>query len=211
MLSTQAINTAALAQGQGKTQASGADFAPFLSQAMGNGSMGLSRLAGLIMRLAREVRAETSGGAAPAAGEPGQTAGLPSGGQASFSQAELELIAERAAEKYGLAPELVKSVVAAESSWRVDAESHAGAQGLMQLMPGTARDMGVSDSFDPRQNIEGGTKYLSSLVKRYDGDVKKALAAYNWGPGNLAKGGRQPAETRNYVAKVTGLMQTQRV
>jgi soluble lytic murein transglycosylase-like protein len=107
-----------------------------------------------------------------------------------------------AAERHGVDPNLVKAVVTAESSFDPSVVSNAGAQGLMQLMPGTAEDLGVNDPFDPAQNIEGGTKYLSWMLNRFDGDVNKALAAYNWGPGNVERGGRYPSETRNYLKKV---------
>ncbi len=108
-----------------------------------------------------------------------------------------------AAKRHGVDPTLVKAVVTAESDFDPNVVSQAGAQGLMQLMPGTAEDLGVEDVFDPAQNIEGGTKYLSWMLKRFDGDTSKALAAYNWGPANVDKGGSYPAETRNYLKKVT--------
>ncbi len=83
------------------------------------------------------------------------------------------------------------------------AVSPAGAQGLMQLMPKTAAEMGVTDPFDPRQNILGGCRYLSRLLDRYQGNLRLALAAYNWGMGNLEKNpGALPRETRNYISQV---------
>ncbi len=90
-----------------------------------------------------------------------------------------------AAQENGLDEALVKAVIQAESSYRADAVSSAGAQGLMQLMPGTAASLGVTNSFDPAQNISGGTKYLKSLMDRF-GDLRLALAAYNTGPSRIS-------------------------
>jgi soluble lytic murein transglycosylase-like protein len=113
-------------------------------------------------------------------------------------------IAHRAAERYGLNPALVKAVIKAESNFNATVVSRAGAQGLMQLMPGTARDLGVSDPFDPEQNVMGGARYLKQLYSKYDGDIDKTLAAYNWGPGNVDRKGIDvlPEETRNYLDRV---------
>jgi len=113
----------------------------------------------------------------------------------------------QAAERYGLDAKLIESVIQTESDFNAQAVSPVGAQGLMQLMPGTAADLGVTDAFDPEQNIQGGSKYLKQLMDRYDGDTKLALAAYNWGMGNLERHPeRMPLETVNYVAKITGMM-----
>jgi soluble lytic murein transglycosylase-like protein len=81
----------------------------------------------------------------------------------------------------------------------------------MQLMPATAAGLGVSEPFDPEQNIMGGTRFLKDLMNRYGGDLDKTLAAYNWGPGNLSRGkGRLPQETREYLVKVKRLYETYR-
>ncbi len=113
-----------------------------------------------------------------------------------------------AAEKYGLAPPLLKAVMAAESNFDPGAVSGKGATGLMQLMPTTARDMYVFDMFDPAQNIEGGARYLRLLQDRYEGNLEVVLAAYNAGPEAVRRsGGAIPAipETQAYVRKVLAL------
>ena len=111
---------------------------------------------------------------------------------------------EAAARKYNLPSKLIRSVIRAESNFRADAVSPAGAQGLMQLMPATARELGVTDPFDADQNIDGGAKYLRQMLDRFDGDLRRALAAYNAGPGTVQKyNGDVPyRETRNYVRRV---------
>jgi soluble lytic murein transglycosylase-like protein len=118
----------------------------------------------------------------------------------------LDPIIAKASRRYGVDVGLIKAVIKAESNFNPNAVSHAGARGLMQLMPATARSLGVSDSFDPEQNVMGGTRFLRDLLDRYNGDVDSALAAYNWGPGNVDKrSGRMPAETRSYLARVKQL------
>jgi soluble lytic murein transglycosylase-like protein len=118
--------------------------------------------------------------------------------------ANLDDVVNEASGRYRLDPDLVTSVIKAESGFNVRAVSPKGAQGLMQLMPGTASGLGVSNAFDPQANVEGGTKYLRELLERYNFDLVKALAAYNAGPQRVEQFGGVPPyyETRAYVARV---------
>jgi soluble lytic murein transglycosylase-like protein len=130
------------------------------------------------------------------------TLGTRRGGAAKSPSAYDQLIA-RAAQRHGLPPALVKAVVKAESNFQPHALSHKGAQGLMQLMPGTAEDLGVDDPFRPEENVAGGTRYLRAMYDRF-GDWEHALAAYNAGPGTVDRFGGIPpyAETQQYVERV---------
>ncbi len=117
---------------------------------------------------------------------------------------QLDEVIAPAAEKYGVAPELVAAVIWAESSGDPNARSHRGARGLMQLMPRTARELGVTRILDPRENVEGGTRYLRQMLDAHEGDVSLALAAYNAGPDAVRRYGGIPPypETREYVGRV---------
>jgi hypothetical protein len=117
---------------------------------------------------------------------------------------DLTQVVNDASDRYRLDPDLVNSVIKAESGFNVRAVSPKGAQGLMQLMPGTASQLGVGNVFDPEANVDGGTKYLRELMERYDFDMVKALAAYNAGPQRVEQFGGVPPyyETRAYVARV---------
>ena len=117
---------------------------------------------------------------------------------------DIDYIIKEKADKYNLDESLIKAVIKAESGFNPNAVSKAGASGLMQLMPGTARGLGVEDIFDVEQNIEGGAKYLRGMLDRFDGDKSLALAAYNAGPNAVKRYGGIPPyqETQNYVKRV---------
>ena len=111
---------------------------------------------------------------------------------------------KKSAKRYKLDPKLVSAVIQVESQFNASAVSHSGAVGLMQLMPSTAKQLGVSNRYDPSQNIEGGTKYLRYLIQRFDGNLTYALAGYNAGPLNVEKHEGIPPfkETQRYVKKI---------
>ncbi|MFA9463884.1 MAG: lytic transglycosylase domain-containing protein [Velocimicrobium sp.] len=125
------------------------------------------------------------------------------------STTKLNSIFEKAADTYHISSDLLKAVAKAESDFDSTCISTSGACGIMQLMPDTADELGVTDSFDAEQNIMGGAKYLSDKLKEYNGDTSLALAAYNAGSGNVNKYGGIPpfSETQNYVKKIRGYLQ----
>jgi soluble lytic murein transglycosylase-like protein len=143
---------------------------------------------------------ETATAPAPPPTNPGPPQAVPSRETASAIRQAIR----RAALKYQVPSELIHSVIRSESNFKIDAVSQAGAQGLMQLMPATASELGVTDPFDVHQNIDGGTRYLRQMLDRFEGDIKCALAAYNAGPGTVCRYGGVPPypETRAYVDKV---------
>jgi len=116
----------------------------------------------------------------------------------------LARLARKIAERHGVDPDLVAAVVSIESAFVPDAVSHKGAMGLMQLMPATAASLGVSDPYDPEQNLDGGVRHLQTLLERYSGNRLLALAAYNAGAAAVARHGGVPPfrETQEYVRKV---------
>lgn len=142
------------------------------------------------------------GASTPAPNGSGATRG--SGDLSRLGPSRYDDIIREAAAKYNLDPALIKAVIKKESSFNPRAGSSAGARGLMQLMPGTFREMGGRNAMDPRDNIMAGAKYLSQMLRQHNGDMSLALAAYNAGPGNVRKHGGIPPfrETRNYVATV---------
>jgi soluble lytic murein transglycosylase-like protein len=121
-----------------------------------------------------------------------------------MAQGQIGSIVNEATAREGLAPGLLDAVIEQESSYQPCAVSSKGAQGLMQLMPATAGDLGVTNPFDPRQNVDAGAKFLKQLIDRYGGNVALALAAYNAGPNRVDSAGGVPAlpETMGYVAGI---------
>jgi soluble lytic murein transglycosylase-like protein len=138
----------------------------------------------------------------------GTGAGTYSASSTSSSPNQFAGMIEQAAQKYNVNTNLINAVIHAESGYNPNAVSSCGAVGLMQLMPGTAKSLGVDDSYNPVENIDGGVKFLSQLLNRYNGDVEKTVAAYNAGPGAVDKYGGVPPyrETQVYVQRVLGYM-----
>lgn len=132
-------------------------------------------------------------------GEPGSP-----GAPAMVPPAQIDSLVNDNAQAQDVDPALIKAIIANESGFNANATSNVGAQGLMQLMPGTAAGLGVTDAYDPAQNVAGGTKYIKGLLQRFNGDVRLAVAAYNAGPGAVEKYDGVPpyAETQNYVQNV---------
>lgn len=144
-------------------------------------------------------------------GVPSESPGAPRAGKESTLapyqplEGELRSLARDAAERHGVNPDTFERMISAESSGNARAVSRAGAMGLAQLMPATAQALGVDDPFDPEQSLDGGARYLKSLMDRF-GDERLAVAAYNAGPGAVRRYGDVPpfSETQNYVRKVLG-------
>lgn len=149
-------------------------------------------LSSAIGNTAPPAYAAAQGGAAP--------------GTAPVVPAQIDALVSQNSTAWQVDPSLVKAVIVNESGFDANATSRTGAQGLMQLMPATAAAVGVRNAYDPVQNVAGGTRYLKSLLDRFGGDVRRAVAAYNAGPEAVEKYGDVPpyAETQNYVQNVLG-------
>ncbi|WP_405115947.1 lytic transglycosylase domain-containing protein [Paenibacillus sp. FSL K6-1217] len=196
----------------GVTGSSAASFTAMLQQAAGTTST-----TGSSNRSTNVALADTSsmdGLLWQQLGEAAEAKGDISGEITQTVPTDYEELIQTASSKYGVPVDLIKAVIDTESSFNPNVVSSAGAKGLMQLMDGTANGLGVSDPFDPAQSIDGGVRYLSYQLKRYDGEEKMALAAYNAGPGRVNKLGVSsdaelmanlsglPKETQAYIAKI---------
>ena len=154
------------------------------------------------------VRASSSNASSRASSNVSQglAQGTPSAAQrpAAVAAASLNEVVNGAGERHQIDPDFINSVIRAESGFNSRAVSKKGAQGLMQLMPQTASQLGVANSFDPNANVEGGTKYLRELLEKYNYDVNKALAAYNAGPKRVDQYRGVPPyyETQTYIARI---------
>ena len=142
----------------------------------------------------------------PGAGVGGYAPMAPTGGtwKGGNDPKQFDGMIRDASKKHGVEESLIRAVIRQESAYNPNATSHCGAMGLMQLMPETAKDLGCGNAYDPAQNIMAGAKYLRQMQDRFPGNLTKAIAAYNAGPGNVEHYGGIPpfAETQNYVGKV---------
>ena len=132
--------------------------------------------------------------------------------QLRLSFAEVRPLIQKASKRYGVSPSLIDAIIKTESNYRPYVGSRVGAQGMMQLMPKTAAWLGVDNVYDPEQNIMGGTKYIKMLLKKFEGDIELATAAYNAGPLNVIKHNGVPPfkETQAYVKRIKERMATSR-
>jgi soluble lytic murein transglycosylase-like protein len=151
--------------------------------------------------VAKSQEAAVKAQAAKPVAEPATSAG---GTTEKLTSEQLDKLVKKVAQALNMDPNLIKAVIKAESNFNPKAVSKAGAKGLMQLMPGTAKELGVKDPFNPVENVWAGARYLKKMLDRHSGNINNALASYNWGPGNFDRHGKQrlPGETRRYITTV---------
>ena len=144
-------------------------------------------------------KASASASAAPTFGNPARST--------NFTQADIDAAVERAAQRHSVDPNLVRALIKVESNFNPNAVSSKGAMGLMQLMPQTARELNLTNPFDPDQNVDAGVRHLKKLMESFGGDVPLSLAAYNAGAAAVTRSAGIPhyTETRNYVRRITAL------
>lgn len=172
-----------------------------MSDSYFSSQMQVTMMQAMMKLLARMVQKNQG---ADLSGLEGLLGGTAPAGKSPASTGNFQQIIQSASQKYGVDARLVEAVIKAESNFNPGAVSSAGAEGLMQLMPATANSLGVQDSMDPAQNVDGGVKLLRELLNSYDGNVQLALAAYNAGPKAVNKYGGIPPykETQTYVQRV---------
>jgi hypothetical protein len=159
------------------------------------------------MRAARSAAAEVNRILQDSGRSANQSAAGFNFGRGTYNPEQVDAAIEQAAARHNLDPNLVRAVIKVESNFNPNAVSRKGAMGLMQLMPNTARQLNVTNPFDPQQNVDAGVRHLKRLLETYGGDVKLTLAAYNAGQGAVARSAGIPrfSETRNYVRRITDL------